>query len=168
MVVSTGARARHNLGAAGLTGAGWRQRWEAQRWFLQADGESGKRYGNETIRITPDGEVSIRLPAPLAGLANAGHGRYILAARVRFPHRGTQWRDRIEANRAVAYRICYDVARGRWYLTASWQIPPAPAIPLQAARAGGVIGAGTNADHLAAWRLDTHGNPIGGPAESKI
>ncbi len=64
-------RNRHHLAAAHLTEAGWRQRWEAERWFLQADGESGKRYGNETIRVTPEGEVSVKLPAPLAHLANA-------------------------------------------------------------------------------------------------
>ncbi|MFI6738094.1 IS200/IS605 family accessory protein TnpB-related protein [Nonomuraea sp. NPDC050451] len=157
------ARARHRLEAAGLTQAEWRQRWEAERWFLAADGESGKRYGNETIRITPDGQASIKLPAPLAHHANAAHGRYVLACRVAFAHRGTEWRDRIEANRAVAYRIHLDVQRGRWYITASWQIPAAPAAPMSAALAHGVIGVDTNADHLAAWRLDTHGNPIGNP-----
>ncbi|TMR09924.1 IS200/IS605 family element transposase accessory protein TnpB [Nonomuraea turkmeniaca] len=154
---------RHHLDAAGLTEAEWRHTWEAARWFLAADGESGKRYGNETIRITPDGEVSIRLPAPLAHLANAPHGRYVLACRVGFAQRGSEWADRIEANRAVAYRIHLDVRRGCWYITASLQIPPAPAIPLQAALAHGVIGVDTNADHLAAWRLDSHGNPIGNP-----
>jgi IS605 OrfB family transposase len=154
---------RHNLGAAQLTEHAWRQRWQAQRWFLAADGESGKRYGNETIRVTPDGEVSIRLPAPLAHLANAGHGRYVLAARVAFTHRGQQWRDRIEANRAVAYRLHLDTQRGRWYLTASWQRPAVETIPLESARARGMIGVDTNADHFAAWRLDRHGNPVGEP-----
>lgn len=66
---------RHHLQAAQLTEAEWRARWQAGRRFLQADGESGKRYGNETIRITPDGEVSIKLPAPPAHRANAPHGR---------------------------------------------------------------------------------------------
>jgi hypothetical protein len=84
--------ARHNLQAAQLTEAGWRERWEAARWFLAADGESGKRYGNETIRVTPDGEASIRLPAPLAHLANAEHGRYVLSSKVTFAHRGGEWR----------------------------------------------------------------------------
>lgn len=79
---------RHHLDAAGLTEAEWRRRWQAGRRFLQADGESGKRYGNETIRVTPDGEVSIKLPTPLAHLANAPHGRYLLTARVSFAHRG--------------------------------------------------------------------------------
>lgn len=64
---------RHNLAAAQKTEAQWRAEWEASRWFLTADGESGKRHGNETIRVTPDGEVSIRLPAPLADLANSKH-----------------------------------------------------------------------------------------------
>ncbi|MFI6736610.1 hypothetical protein ACIBI9_27100 [Nonomuraea sp. NPDC050451] len=87
----------------------------------------------------------------------------MLACRVAFTHRRTEWADRIEANRAVAYRIHLDAQRGRWYITASWQIPPAPAVPLSAAVAAGVVGVDTNADHLAAWRLDTHGNPIGNP-----
>lgn len=157
------ARNRHDLEAARLTEHEWRKRWEAGRRFLQADGESSKRFGNETIRVTPDGEVSIKLPAPLAHLANTKHGRYVLAAKVSFPHRGETWRDRITANRSVAYRIHEDVARGRWYLTASWSIPPVRTVPLDTARLGGLIGVDTNADHLAAWRLDNHGNPVGEP-----
>ena len=69
------ANTRHHLDEAQLTPQQWRQRWNAARMFLSADGESGKRYGNETIRVTPDGEVSIKLPAPLAHLANSPHGR---------------------------------------------------------------------------------------------
>ncbi|MFI6733648.1 hypothetical protein ACIBI9_12030 [Nonomuraea sp. NPDC050451] len=63
----------------------------------------------------------------------------------------------------MAYRIHLDAARGRWYITASWEIPAAPAVLMSAALAHGVIGVDTNADHLAAWRLDVHGNPIGNP-----
>ncbi|WP_405899105.1 transposase [Streptomyces sp. NBC_00727] len=154
---------RHHLAEAGLSEEEWRGRWEAERWFLAADGESGKRYGNETIRVTPDGRVSIKLPVPLAHLANSAHGRYTLTCTVGFAHRGAEWADRIEANRAVAYRIHYDTGRGRWYLTASWQKPVVQTLPLEAARAGGVIGVDTNADHFAAYRLDTHGNPVGNP-----
>ncbi|MEV6381736.1 IS200/IS605 family accessory protein TnpB-related protein [Streptomyces sp. NPDC051773] len=157
------ARTRHHLDAAGLTESVWRGRWEAERWFFQADGESGKRHGNETIRVSPDGEVSIKLPAPLAHLANAPHGRYVLTGQVAFAHRGSDWADRVVADRAIAYRIHHDTGRGRWYLTASWQIPPTPAIPIEAALVHGVIGVDMNADHLAAWRLDPHGNPTGGP-----
>ncbi|MFB6782347.1 IS200/IS605 family accessory protein TnpB-related protein [Streptomyces sp. NPDC056352] len=154
---------RHHLTEARLTEEQWRERWEAGRWFLAADGESGKRFGNETIRVTPHGEVSIRLPAPLAHLANTRHGRYTLTSTVAFVHRGAEWADRIEANRAVAYRIHLDTDRVRWYLTASWQRPAVRTVPLETARARGMIGVDTNADHFAAYRLDRHGNPVGGP-----
>ncbi|MFI6652123.1 IS200/IS605 family accessory protein TnpB-related protein [Streptomyces sp. NPDC050529] len=155
---------RHHLAEAGLTEGEWRQRWEAERWFLAADGESGKRYGNETIRVTPQGQVSIKLPAPLTHLANTRHGRYTLTSTtVAFAHRGAEWADRIEGNRAVAYRIHYDTKRGRWHLTASWQRPTVQALPLEAALAKGVIGVDTNADHFAAYHLDKHGNPVGEP-----
>ncbi|MFJ8311298.1 IS200/IS605 family accessory protein TnpB-related protein [Streptomyces sp. NPDC094147] len=77
---------RHHLQAAQLTDAEWRERWEAGRWFLATDGESGKRYGNETIPV-----------------------------------------------------------------------------PLETARANGMVGVDTNADHFAAYRLDRHGNPVGDP-----
>ncbi|WP_327247852.1 IS200/IS605 family accessory protein TnpB-related protein [Streptomyces sp. NBC_01320] len=154
---------RHHLTDAHLTEDRWRERWEAERWFIAADGESGKRFGNETIRVTDTGEVSIKLPAPLAHLANAQHGRYTLASTVAFAHRGVEWADRIAANRAVAYRMHLDVDRGRWYLTASWQRPVVQTVPLETARARGMIGVDTNADHFAAYHLDPHGNPIGDP-----
>jgi IS605 OrfB family transposase len=157
------ANTRHHLDKAGLTAQQWRQKWDAARMFLSTDGESGKRYGNETIRITPTGQVSIKLPAPLAYLANASPGRYTLACTVAFPHRGDQWRDRIETNVAVAYTISRDPVRDRWYVTAAWQRKDTVTVPLDAALAAGCIGVDTNDDHLAAWRLDPHGNPVGEP-----
>src|SRR3954453_549414 len=157
------ANTRPHLHAAGLDEQAWRERWRAERMFLAADGESGKRFGNETIRVTDTGQLSLKLPAPLAHLANAPHGRYVLDAPVAFKHRGPEWLDRITVNRAVAYRIHHDVARGRWYVTASWQRAVAPVLPLQAALARGVVGVDMNDDHLAAWHLDVHGNPIGEP-----
>ncbi|WP_344454904.1 IS200/IS605 family accessory protein TnpB-related protein [Actinocorallia aurantiaca] len=157
------ANTRHHLKEAGLSEKQWRERWEAARWFLSADGESGKRYGNETIRITPDGQISLKLPSPLAELANAPHGRYVLTSKVSFAHRGREWADRVEADRATAYRLHLDADRGRWYVDAAWQRPPVRILPLEAARAAGMVAVDTNADHLAAWRLDVHGNPIGRP-----
>lgn len=58
--------------------------------------------------------MNIKLPSPLARLANARHGRYVMAAKVPFQHRGAEWRERIEHNRAVAYRIHLDVRREHW------------------------------------------------------
>ncbi|MEU6504925.1 IS200/IS605 family accessory protein TnpB-related protein [Streptomyces sp. NPDC046942] len=157
------ARLRHRLGEEGLSQQTWGERWQAARMFLSADGESGKRCGNETIRVTGTGEVSIRLPAALAHLANAPHSRYVLDAAVVFVHRAEEWQDRIAADRAVAYRIHYDPVRRRWYVTASWQRAAAPVLPLQVALARGVVAVDMNDDHLAAWRLDEHGNPVGEP-----
>ncbi|UXY28348.1 IS200/IS605 family accessory protein TnpB-related protein [Streptomyces sp. HUAS TT20] len=157
------ARLRRHLDEAGLTEHAWRERWRAARMFLAADGESGKRFGNETIRITDTGQASIRLPAALARLANAPHGRYVLEATAEFKHRREEWADRITANRAVAYRIHHDTVRGRWYVTASWQRAPIPVRPLDAALARGVVAVDMNDDHLAARQLDPHGNPVGEP-----
>jgi IS605 OrfB family transposase len=154
---------RHHLDQAGLTEAQWRGQWEAARWFLSADGEAGKRFGNETIRVSPTGEVSVRLPAPLAHLANAAHGRYVLTGRAGFAHRGAEWADRVSAKQAVAYRIHFSPDKQRWYLDAAWQRTQIPAVPLESLRASDLVGVDMNADHLAAWRLDRHGNPIGSP-----
>ncbi|SFE83509.1 IS200/IS605 family element transposase accessory protein TnpB [Streptomyces mirabilis] len=157
------ARTRHHLAEAQLSKEAWRERWQAARIFLSADGESGKRFGNETIRITGTGQVSVKLPAPLRHLANAPHGRYVLDATVAFRYRGAEWLDRITGNRAVAYRIHHDLLRDRWYVTASWQRAAAPVLPLEAALNQGAVGVDMNDDHLAAWRLDVHGNPVGEP-----
>ena len=76
------ARTRHSLPASGLTGAEWRSWWDAKRMFICADGEVGKNLGNETIRFHPDEHwLEIKLPAPLAHLANRPHGRYRLGCR---------------------------------------------------------------------------------------
>jgi IS605 OrfB family transposase len=154
---------RRHLTEAGLTEQQWRGQWEAARWFLSADGEAGKRFGNETIRVSLAGEVSVRLPAPLVHLANAAHGRYVLAGAVAFGYRGAQWADRVSANRAIAYRIHFSPDKQRWYLDAAWQRKQVPTVPLESLRAGELVGVDMNADHLAAWRLDPHGNPIGAP-----
>ncbi|GAB2859838.1 hypothetical protein GCM10022221_69250 [Actinocorallia aurea] len=63
----------------------------------------------------------------------------------------------------MAYRVHLDAVRGRWYVDASWQRTPVRVVPLEAALARGVVGVDTNADHLAAWHLDTRGNPVGRP-----
>jgi hypothetical protein len=73
-------RKRGNLAAADLTQTQWREQWESARLFLTADGEKDKAWGNETIRWNPDqGWLEIKLPGPLAHLANRPHGRYRLA-----------------------------------------------------------------------------------------
>jgi hypothetical protein len=122
-------RLRQNLEAAGLSELEWRERWEAERLFLTADGEADKAWGNETIRWHPEeGWLEIRLPTPLAELANRAHGRYRLSCQVSFPHRGDQVAAQAVSG-AVRYDISYDSERRRWYLDASWQMAR-PAVPL--------------------------------------
>jgi hypothetical protein len=103
------AGTRHHLQAAGLTGAQWRRRWEAERLFLTADGEAGKAWGNETLRWHPDeGWLEVRLPAPLAHLASRPHGRYRLSCPVGFPYRGDE-----VAAQASAGAVRYDIGAPR-------------------------------------------------------
>ncbi len=88
-------RKRGNLAAAGLTQAQWRVEWEAARLFLTADGEKDKAWGNETIRWNPgEGWLEIRLPAPLADLANRPRCRAIVIEDLDFADAREQGRER--------------------------------------------------------------------------
>ena len=159
-------KARHNLGTAQLTEAQWRQRWQAGRLFLTADGETGAPHGNYTITVDPGtGEVSVVLPEPLRYLANAPRGRYKLACTAGFHHRRQEWLDRVTANRAVRYDLVYDPVRDRWYLDASWSAGQAALpSPGELARSGArLLAVDLNAGHLAACVVDVHGNPVGQP-----
>jgi hypothetical protein len=156
-------RARLNLAGAGLTEAQWRQRWEAARLFLTADGEKDKPWGNETIRWHPDeGWLEVKLPAPLAYLANRPHGRYRLSCEVRFGHRGDEVAAQA-ATGAVRYDISFDPVRGRWYADASWKAPARPLPDLGALRRSPVVAVDVNAGHLAVAVLAPDGNLTGGP-----
>ena len=119
-------RARLCLEDAGLTEARWRQRWDAARLFLTVDGEKGKARGNETIGWHPgEGWLEVKLPAPLAHLANRPHGRYRLSCEVRFGYRGGEVAAQA-ASGAVRYDIC--APRGALWV-----------LPAQRARIGGGV-----------------------------
>jgi IS605 OrfB family transposase len=163
------ARARHNLQAAGLTVAGWREAWEAARWRIEAIGSGDEPFGNLTITVTPDGEVSIRLPRPLEHLANARRGRYVLSGTAGFAYRGEEWLARITGGKSVSYTITRRPGRAGVYLTAAWAVTPetsgtGPQAPDSGVRATGpVVAADLNDGHLAVRRLDAYGNPAGPP-----
>jgi IS605 OrfB family transposase len=157
-------RIRNNLATAGLTENQWHSQWESARLFLTADGEAAKAFGNETIRWHPDqGWLEIKLPAPLAHLANRPHGRYRLSAPVGFSYRGDQVAAQA-ASGAVRYDISWDPARGRWYIAASWKAAPAPAPSLDELRGRPVVAADVNHGHLAAAVIAPDGNVAGVPA----
>ena len=157
------ARARHNLETAGLDEASWRQRWQARRWFITADGEADKAWGNETIRWHPGRHwVEIKLPAALAHLANRQHGRYRLSCQVEFGYRG----DEVAAQAAsgpVRYDIAFHPDRDRWYLDASWKTTQRQSVSLDELRQHPVLAVDVNAGHLAAAVVDASGNPVGTP-----
>jgi hypothetical protein len=156
-------RKRNSLAGAGLTEAGWRERWETARMFLTADGEAGKPWGNETIRWNPDeGWLELKLPAPLSHLANSPFGRYRLSCPVEFAYRGDEVAAQA-ATGAVRYDIAFDPVRGRWYLDASWRVPPRPMPCLEDLRGHRLLAVDLNHDHLAAWVVTPDGNPAGLP-----
>jgi hypothetical protein len=163
------ARTRHNLQAAGLTVAGWREVWDVSRWRIEAIGTGSEPFGNLTITVTPGGEVSIRLPKPLEHLANARRGRYVLSGQARFAYREDEWLARITGGRPVCYTITRKPGRDGVYLTAAWATKPetsctAPEIRVsEDAVIGPVVAVDLNDGHLAVRRLDTHGNPAGRP-----
>ena len=157
-------RKRGNLAAAGLTEAQWRGQWESARLFLTADGEKDKPLGNETIRWNPDeGWLEIKLPAPLAPLANRPHGRYRLSCPVEFSYRGDEAAAQA-ATGAIRYDISCDPARDRWYLDASWKAAPVPAPPLDDLRQAPVLAVDVNHGHLAVAAVAPDGNILGAPA----
>ena len=157
------AHKRHNLEVAGQTAIRWRAEWEASRWFICADGESDKAWGNETIRWHPtEGWLEIKLPAVLANLANRPQGRYRLSAPVVWSHRGDEVAAQATSG-SLRYDISYDTTKDRWYIDASWGLDTEPIATLDQLRRGPVVSVDMNVGHLAVAVLDCYGNPIGVP-----
>jgi hypothetical protein len=125
-------RTRNHLDAANMIAQQWRDRWDAARMFLTADGETGKPGGNETIRVDDAGHLRIKTPVALA----AELGTHLtIAVPVALHHRGDEWAARVAGRRAVRYDISYDPERDRWYLDASWTTTVEPPASLEELRA---------------------------------
>ena len=164
------AKTRHHLPAANLTLSEWREEWDCARDRIEANGSREEPFGNLTITVTPDGEVSLRLPKPLEHLANAPRGRYVLSGTAVFSYRADEWRSRITGGQSVSYTITRKPGRAGGYLTAAWACPPTSSDMVYAqspdddVRARGpVVGVDLNDGYLAVRRLDEHGNPVGHP-----
>ena len=157
------AKNRHNLEAAGQTYKQWQAAWTSARWFITADGEADKTWGNETIRWHPsEGWLEIKLPAPLVHLANRPHGRWRLSCPVAWPYRGDEVAAQATSG-AVRYDISYDASKARWYIDASWKTAATKVASLDQLRRGPVVAVDLNVAHLAVSVLDRYGNPVGVP-----
>jgi len=158
------ANIRHHLHQAELDEAQWREHWDAARLFLSANGSRDWSLGNGTIRVHPTEHwLELRLPAPLIKLANRPHNRYRLSCKVAFSHRAEAWATQV-LNGSVRYDISHDSTRHRWYLDASWALPPRSIPGLgELAAASRILAVDLNAGHLACWVVDPAGNPVGQP-----
>ncbi|MDT5279934.1 MAG: hypothetical protein QOJ20_1129, partial [Mycobacterium sp.] len=160
------AKTRHHLDAAGLTLAQWRQKWECARDLIRANGSGDEPFGNLTITVTPNGQISLRLPKPLEHLANAKHGRYVLSGIATFSYRADEWVARITGGQSVSYAISRKPGRSGRYLTASWATQPQTSgvvigsLDADVFASGPVVAVDLNDGHLALRRLDEHGNPV--------
>jgi IS605 OrfB family transposase len=158
-------RNRNHLEATDMTEQQWRNRWDAARLFLTADGETGKAGGNETIRVDADGRLRIKTPAAMVGRFGS---HVVIGEPIGFTHRGEEWHARVSSRRAVRYDIIFDPDRGRWYLDASWKTTPEPAPELDELRRHRVLGVDLNNGHLATCVLDGSGNPVGEPVSIEM
>jgi IS605 OrfB family transposase len=158
------AGTRHHLDDAELTVEQGKSAWSESRFFLASVGNAGSVGGNPCLSLDADGYLTVSVPPEVAEAFGVGT-RVRLTHPVRFTHRGGELADRVATRQATRIDIEPTTVRGarRWYVRASWSHDPAPAQPLEAARAGGVIGVDLNADHLAVAVLDAHGNPVGAP-----
>jgi hypothetical protein len=154
--------ARHHLDST-LATALWRERWQAARWFLTADGDAEYPLGNGVILVHPEeGWCELKLPPPLRHLANRPHGRYRLSCPVRFSYRTDAWATQVTSG-AVRYDFVYQPERDRWYLDASWSHRRRPVSTLAELACSPRVAVDLNAGHLDCWVLDSSGNPVGHP-----
>ena len=169
-------RKRLHLDEAHITYDRWRDEWIADRRCINANGESGKNLGNETIRLDEAGRLYIDLPPALSCLANAKGHRYILDATAVFHYRAQEWLAQVTAKKAVSYSLDENGETGRWYLTASWTRKPekgstaegTAAIKTAPAARHRTLGIDLNADHIACVVTDEHGNPVGTPLNIRL
>jgi hypothetical protein len=155
-------RARNNLAQANLSVQAWECLWTHRRMFLSAGGESGKRFGNETIRVEAGGQLSIKVPGALADKLGS-HLR--LEVPVVFGHKAQVWADRVAANRCVATgsRSTPTGDAGTCTRRGLLAKPEHVPTPVQLAASGPVLGVDLNQGHLAGWVVDPSGNPVGAP-----
>jgi len=156
---------RHHLEEAHLSLEEWQEQYATKRRFLTADGEAGKKWGNETIRVGPEGIVTIKLPPALvkAGLGNMDRGgdksHYQLSTPITFRYQRPEWLAQIGENKAVSYTLREDPIKHKWYICAVWTQEPSKVT--RPPDRPNILAVDTNADHFSARVIDPSGNPVG-------
>ncbi|CCG01079.1 hypothetical protein [Blastococcus saxobsidens] len=166
------ATTRHHLNQAGLTERQWQQLWLRRRAWFGCVGNAGVLGGNPCLSLRQDapdrpGEWFLTVSAPGPVRARFGCGSQVrLTHPVPLHHRREELEERLSARRAVRLDVDFTIdrrGRGRVMLRVAWVRRAQPALTLQQARLGGLVGVDLNANHLATARLDQDGNPIGRP-----
>ena len=159
-------RTRNHLDAAQMTEQQWRDRWDAARMFLTADGETGKAGGNETIRVDEAGRAAHQDPAALADQLGT-HVTIETPGAVYPPRRGVGWRGWRRGGRcATTSATTPSGAAGIW-------TPPGPPPPNRPPRSRSCAPGGCSAwiSMLTIWpavSLDSSGNPVGDPTTIEV
>ncbi|MDK3257748.1 hypothetical protein [Blastococcus capsensis] len=166
------ATTRHHFHDAGLNEQQWRRAWEERRAWFGCVGNAGVLGGNPCLSLRQDDQdrpgewfLTVSVPEPVQARFGCG-SRVRLTHPVPLHHRREELEERLHARRAVRLGVDFTTARrGREkvMLRIAWVRQAQPALTLQQARLGGLVGVDLNADHLAAARLDQDGNPIGRP-----
>ncbi len=176
IVLGTGRllNTRHHLVKAGLSEDEWRARWQRQRAWFGAIGNTGKVGGNPCLTLCLDdaGRVWLRLSVPRPIAQRFGvPTRVQLRQPVRFSFLGEELADRVRRRLSTRFDIQFGADRkGRpaVWLRAAWRRATPATVTLSQARESGVVGVDFNADHFAVRRLDPVGNPVGSAVRVRL
>ncbi|BDG61684.1 IS200/IS605 family accessory protein TnpB-related protein [Caldinitratiruptor microaerophilus] len=131
----------------------WLQAWREARsdsfFCLGSKDETG---GNQTCTLLPGGTLRLRVPNALAG----EYGTHVLIRGVRFAYGQDVLGAALAAGQAISYRFVRK--DGTWYLHATTERMPAPAVTH---RQAGAVGVDLNPGLVAVAEIDRSGNPVG-------
>jgi hypothetical protein len=132
--------------------------------FLTADGESGRRFGNETIRVEGAGHLTMKVPDALAGQFGA---HLTLTVPVEFHHKQQMWADRGRDGLLCHVPDLVRPGQGPLVLIGVVGRPETRArsdglssyvlTSGHLAKSGKVLAVDLNEGHLAAWAVDPFG-----------
>lgn len=161
--------AQHHLAENGFKDhAEWQNQWRtarASQFFLV--GSKDETSGNQLCQIdmAQDGTftLKIRLPNGLIDPVNP-KAKYIVLTDIAFSHGRKEILAALAAKQALTYRFVKDVAFSeRKYLKSPWRVFVSLSEEIRQKPVdefAGAVGVDLNEDHIAAVRIDRHGNPV--------